>query len=152
MKYQNDLRGAKLAVTSYVIERPPLKTDQEAKAFSNFLSRQIRGPYWTVRSDLRIILITKSAFPEAIRLRTKYIIEDLMPDVLNEPWSQSFAKRITRPHGQKEQKVKNTDSAYAQWISHEGGESLLRLKAILSGLNGYCITWMMLCSIIRGKK
>lgn len=75
-----------------------------------------------MRSDSRIVIIAKSAHLDAVRLRTKYIMEALIVDVLNEPWSQSFAKRITRPHGQKEQKVKNTDSAYAQWIGEEGGE------------------------------
>ena len=90
------------------------------------LLRQIKGAWWTVKSDSRIIMITKSTHPDAVRLRTKYIIESLIVDVLNEPWSQSFAKRITRPQGQKEKKEKNTDTAYAQFIGTEDGDTAMR--------------------------
>lgn len=123
---QTVLQGAGLAVTVWAAERPPSNTDQEVKALDNFLSRKVKGKkvkggYWTVRSDLRIVIISRSAFPDAIRLRTKYVISSLLPDVLTEPWNYYYTKRFTRPQGQDKKPEKNTDTAYAQWIGDPAG-------------------------------
>jgi len=137
--YENILKATDLAVTSYVSQRPPVATNEEKKALDNFLSRQIRGQYWTVRSDERIVIITKCKHPNAVRLQSKYIIETLVVDILNEPWKQSFSQRFTKSREQNEirnkkgQQVKTKvnkkteDTAYAKWKRHDdpNGEAAL---------------------------
>lgn len=134
--YNNILKATDLAVTSYVSQRPPVTTNEEKKALDNFLSRQINGQYWTVRSDERIVIITKCKHPNAVRLQSKYIIETLVVDVLNEPWKQSFAQRFTQSHERNEKRNKKqvqakvnkkTNTAFAKWKRHDdpNGETAL---------------------------
>lgn len=134
--YENILKATDLAVTSYVSQRPPVTTNEEKKALDNFLSRQINGQYWTVRSDERIVIITKCKHPNAVRLQSKYIIETLVVDVLNEPWKQSFAQRFTQSHERNEKRNKKqvqakvnkkTNTAFAKWKRHDdpNGETAL---------------------------
>jgi len=134
--YENILKATDLAVTSYVSQRPPVTTNEEKKALDNFLSQQIKGQYWTVRSDERIVIITKCKHPNAVRLQSKYIIETLVVDILNEPWKQSFAQRFTQSHERNEKRNKKqvqakvnkkTNTAFAKWKRHDdpNGETAL---------------------------
>jgi hypothetical protein len=113
-QFQAELRNAGLAVTCFVLERPPTRRESEVKTLSNFIAREIRGDYWAIRSDLRAVIISKNRIPGAVRLRSKYAIETFVNDLLNEDWSVMFKKRITRSHGQKSPPEKNADPAYAQ--------------------------------------
>lgn len=122
--YQKILENADFAVTSYVSQRPPAITQKEKKDLDNFLN-QLKGQYWTLRSDERVVIITKCKHPHAVRLQSKSIIESLLLDVMEEPWSQAFSQRFTksrdgnekRNNGKqvkaKDKKTKKT--LYAKW-------------------------------------
>lgn len=84
--YQELLHNSALAATVYTSQLDPIKTQKEKYKFKNFLTRKIVGEYWWFRSNLRTILITRCDNPSSSRRSTDYVIDKLLPEVLNEPF------------------------------------------------------------------
>jgi len=127
-KFQEELNGASLAVTTYVLKLPPVTTKQEATKLTNFL-RQVKGTRWVVKSDLRIIVIAKKAFTDADREQTLTLISNLVPSILKEPWTKKGGQRITRPRNQKEKVIRHPHSpVYAISKNPEVGDIFENLK------------------------
>jgi hypothetical protein len=115
-KLQDELKAAELAVTAYLIERPQALTETDMRPINNFLTRQVRGPYWLMRSDFRILIVTKLAFPGSVRRDKGLVIKKLIPEILKESWHGKHKKRITRRHGKTPPKPESNDKAYAQFL------------------------------------
>ena len=98
---QFEMGASGLPLVAYVIFKPAALTPKETRSMSNFLNQKVTGKYWCIRSDVRQIVISNRQFDGAIRLRTVSIIYEKVPDILNEPWSFEYRKRITRPQGQE---------------------------------------------------
>lgn len=128
---QKLLLSSALAATVYICELDPIRTMKEKYTFKNFLTRKIVGEYWWFRSNLRTILITRCDNPGATRMSTKYVIEKLIPEVLNEPFAWLLKDRFgksrydnkKRNNGKivkPEDKKKSTDNpVYATHVSNK---------------------------------
>lgn len=120
---QDEIVTAEIGITLFVKEVMPARSDQEKKSLSNFILRKVKGIYWKVQSDSRIVIIAKMNFPGAIRRnKVKYVIEKLVPEILKETWNRDKQKRITRRQGMKPLKPKNPDPAYAQFTGDRQAE------------------------------
>lgn len=94
-KYQGVVLDSELGQVTYISERPPIKTKKDSNALSNFIKDHVKGTYFVIKSDLRVLLITKNNHRGAIRRKTKTVIDVLIPDVLNESWSKMHHRRFT---------------------------------------------------------
>lgn len=94
-KYQGVVLDSELGQVTYISERPPIKTKKDVNALSNFIKNHVKGAYFIIKSDLRVLLITKNNHRAAIRRKTKTVIDVLIPDVLNESWSKMHHRRFT---------------------------------------------------------
>ena len=120
---QDEIVTAEIGITLFVKEIVSARSDQEKKSLSNFILRKVRGIYWKIQSDNRIVIIAKMNFLGAVcRNKDKYVIENLVPGILKEKWSGDRQKRITRRQGMKPLVLKNPDPAYAQFLGDRQDE------------------------------
>ena len=94
-KYQRVMKGAKLGQVTYISERPPIKTDRDLYSFGNFIKKHTNGTYFAIKSDLKVLLVTRNNHPGAIRKQTQTVIDTLLPEVLNEKWDGIRLRRFT---------------------------------------------------------
>lgn len=122
--------GATVAFTDTTRQR----SAKDDKRMSNFLTRDVTGKFWKIKSNDRCILISTCDFPGSVRRFTKIIINTILPSILAEPWTPPKDKkphRVTRRRGQRKAKPKNKDKAYGMMAAGEGREELMKEFAAL---------------------
>jgi len=100
-KYQDVMRGAKLGQVTFISERPPVTTKKELYSLSNFLKNHTKGTYFAIKSNLRVLLITRNDHTGAIRKQTQTVIDALVPEIFNEKWDEMFLQRFTHSRNLK---------------------------------------------------